>query len=48
MTCTLSEIGVKSIEEIEKLTEMSMTPLMERNIIPLSYDDIKNMYLSMM
>ena len=48
MACTLSEIGVKSNEEIEKLTEMSMTPLMERNMIPLSYDDIKTMYLSMM
>ena len=48
MACTLSEIGVKSNEEIEKLTEMSMTPLMERNMIPLSYDDIKKMYLSMM
>ena len=34
-------------EEIETLTKMSMTPLMERNIIPLSYDDIKNMYISM-
>ena len=48
MACTLSEIGVKSKEEIEKLTEMSMTPLMERNMIPLSYDDIKTMYFSMM
>lgn len=48
MTCTLSEIGVKSMAEIEKLTEMSMTPLMERNIIPLSYEDIKNMYISML
>ena len=46
MACTLKEIGVKSLEEIEKLTEMSMTPLMERNMIPLSYDDIKNMYIS--
>ena len=46
MACTLSKIGVKSNEEIEKLTEMSMTPLMERNIIPLSYEDIKNMYFS--
>ena len=46
MAMTLSEIGVKTDEEIETLTEMSMTPLMERNMIPLSYDDIKNMYLS--
>ncbi len=47
MAMTLTEIGVKNEEEIEILTKMSMTPLMERNIIPLSYDDIKNMYLNM-
>ena len=47
MAMTLTEIGVKTDEEIETLTKMSMTPLMERNIIPLSYDDIKNMYLNM-
>lgn len=47
MAMTLTEIGVKTDEEIETLTKMSMTPLMERNIIPLSYDDIKNMYLEM-
>ncbi len=47
MACTLTEIGVKTDEEIEILTKMSMTPLMERNIISLSYDDIKNMYISM-
>lgn len=47
MAMTLAEIGVKTDEEIETLTKMSMTPLMERNIIPLSYDDIKNMYLGM-
>ncbi len=46
MACTLTEIGVKTDEEIEKLTEMSMTPLMQKNIIPLSYDDIKKMYMS--
>lgn len=46
MAMTLSEIGVQTDEEIEKLTEMSMTPLMERNIIPLTYEDIKNMYIS--
>ena len=46
MAMTLTEIGVKTDEEIETLTRMSMTPLMERNMIPLSYDDIKNMYLS--
>ncbi len=47
MAMTLTEIGVKTDEEIETLTKMSMTPLMERNIIPLSYDDIKNMYQEM-
>lgn len=47
MAMTLTEIGVKTDEEIKTLTKMSMTPLMERNIIPLSYDDIKNMYISM-
>lgn len=47
MACTLTEIGVKTEEEIETLTKMSMTPLMERNIIPLSYNDIKKMYLEM-
>ena len=46
MAMTLTDIGVKTDEEIETLTKMSMTPLMERNILPLSYDDIKNMYLS--
>lgn len=47
MACTLTEIGVKTEEEIETLTKMSMTPLMEKNIIPLSYNDIKKMYLEM-
>lgn len=47
MAMTLTQIGVKTDEEIEKLAEMSMTPLMERNMIPLSFDDIKNMYISM-
>lgn len=47
MAMTLTEIGVKTEEEIETLTKMSMTPLMERNIIPLSYNDIKKMYLEM-
>lgn len=47
MAMTLAEIGVKTDEEIETLTKMSMTPLMERNMISLSYDDIKNMYLEM-
>ncbi len=46
MAMTLTEIGVKTDEEIEKLTEMSMTPLLSKNMIPLSYDDVKNMYLS--
>lgn len=47
MSCTLTEIGVKTEEEIETLTKMSMTPLLEKNIIPLSYEDIKKMYLGM-
>ena len=47
MALTLSDIGLKTEEEIEILTKMSMTPLMERNIVPLSYDDIKDMYISM-
>ena len=47
MSMTLSEIGIKTDDEIETLTRMSMTPLMERNMIPLSFDDIKNMYISM-
>ncbi len=47
MAMTLTEIGVKTDEEIETLTKMSMTPLLEKNIIPLSYEDVKNMYLSM-
>ena len=46
MAMTLTDIGVKSDEEIETLTKMSMTPLMERNILPLSFFDIKNMYIS--
>ncbi len=47
MAMTLTDIGVESDDEIETLTKMSMTPLMERNMIPLSYDDIKKMYISM-
>lgn len=47
MAMTLTEIGAGTDEGIETLTRMSMTPLLERNIIPLSYDDIKNMYISM-
>ncbi len=47
MALTLSDIGLKTEEEIEILTKMSMTPLMERNIVPLSYDDIKDMYVSL-
>ncbi len=47
MAMTLADIGVKTQEEIELLTKMSMTPLMERNMIPLSYEDIKNMYISL-
>ncbi len=46
MAITLTDIGVKTDEEIETLTKMSMTPLLEKNIIPLSYDDVKKMYLS--
>ena len=46
MACTLTEIGVKTDDEIEKLTEMSMTPLLEKNMIKLSYDDVKKMYIS--
>ena len=46
MVCTLTEIGVKTDAEIEKLTEMSMTPLLEKNMIKLTYEDVKKMYLS--
>lgn len=46
MACTLTEIGVKTDAEIEKLTEMSMTPLLEKNMVKLTYEDVKKMYLS--
>ena len=46
MALTLSDIGVKTDEEIEKLTKLSMHPLLEKNPIPLGYDDIKLMYNS--
>lgn len=48
MAMTLTEIGVKNEEEIEKLTEMSMTPLLSKNMIPLNFEDIKKMYLSIL
>ena len=39
-------ITVKTDAEIEKLTEMSMTPLLEKNMVKLTYEDVKKMYLS--
>ncbi len=48
MAMTLTQIGVKTDAEIDKLTEMSMTPLLAKNMIPLSFDDVKKMYLSIL
>lgn len=47
MAMTLSDIGVKTDEEVDRLTEMSMTPLLGKNMVKLTYNDVKNMYISM-
>lgn len=47
MRCTLSEIGCTSTEQINELTDKSMSMLMQRNPIPLSREDIYNMYMSL-
>lgn len=47
MVCTLSEIGCTTDEQIEELTEKSMSMLMTRNPIPLTKEDIKEMYISL-
>lgn len=47
MRCTLEEIGCTTEEQINELTDKSMSMLMERNPIPLSRDDIYNMYISL-
>lgn len=44
MKTNLIEIGCTSEEQIRELTEKSMSMLMERNPIPLKYDDIYKMY----
>lgn len=44
MRCTLKEIGCTDDSEIKELTKKSMSMLMTRNPIPLSEEDIYNMY----
>lgn len=45
MACTLSQIGVKTDDEIEELAKASMHPLLEKNPITITFDDIKKMYM---
>lgn len=47
MRCTLSEIGCTSDEQIRELTEKSMSMLMTRNPIPLTEENIYEMYLKL-
>lgn len=47
MVCTLSEIGCTTDEQIEELTEKSMSMLMTRNPITLTKEDIREMYLKL-
>lgn len=47
MVCTLSEIGCTSEEQIEELTEKSVSMLMTRNPITLTKEDIKEMYIKL-
>lgn len=47
MRTTLAEIGCTTDEEIEELTEKSMSMLMERNPVPLKKADILEMYKSL-
>lgn len=44
MVLTLSDIGVSTDEQVEELTRLSMHPLLEKNPIPITYNDIKEMY----
>lgn len=47
MVCTLSEIGCTTDEQIEELTEKSMSMLMTRNPITLTKEDIREMYIKL-
>lgn len=47
MRTTLREIGCTTEEEIKELTEKSMSALMKRNPVPLTEDDIYNMYIEL-
>ncbi|MCC8072732.1 MAG: iron-containing alcohol dehydrogenase [Clostridiales bacterium] len=47
MVCSLSQIGCTTDEQIDELTEKSMSMLMTRNPIPLTKENIKEMYLSL-
>lgn len=47
MVCTLSEIGCTTDEQIEELTEKSMSMLMTRNPITLNKEDIREMYIKL-
>lgn len=44
MVCTLSQIGCETDEQIDELTEKSMSMLMTRNPIPLTKENIREMY----
>ena len=47
MRTKLSEIGCTSDEQIRELSEKSMSMLMERNPIPISFDDVLNMFFEL-
>lgn len=47
MVTTLSEIGCTTNEQIDELTEKSMSMLMTRNPIALTKDNIKQMYIAL-
>lgn len=46
MAVSLSDIGLKTDEEIETLARLSMHPLLQKNPIPVGYEDILKMYKS--
>ena len=47
MRTKLSEIGCTSDEQIRELSEKSMSMLMERNPVPISFDDVLNMFFEL-
>lgn len=48
MVCTLSQFGCTTQEQIDELTKKSMSPLMQKNPVPLTEEDIRKMYIELM